>query len=326
VDSDASGAPAPTFDDVVRAADRIVGTAHRTPVLTSRTVDDLVGATVYFKCENLQRAGAFKFRGAYNAIASLPAAQRARGVAAYSSGNHAQAMALAARMLGTNAVIVMPRDAPPLKVAATRGYGADIIFYDRYTEDREAIGRQLAHERGCTLIPPFDHAAVIAGQGTAALELLQETGPLDALVTPVGGGGLLSGSCLAAAAKSPGCALYGVEPEAGDDARQSLQRGEIVTIPAPHSIADGAVTTHIGTLCFPILRRHVNAIVTVADPALRDAMRFIAERMKLVVEPTGCLPLAALLAGRLPVRGKRVGVILSGGNADLRLLAPDNAQ
>ena len=319
--SDAVGAAAPTFDDVVRAAARIGGVAHRTPVVTSRTVDEQLGATVFFKCENLQRAGAFKFRGAYNAIAALSADQRARGVAAFSSGNHAQAMALAARLLGSKAVIVMPTDAPATKVSATRGYGAEIVPYDRYTEDREAIGRRLADERGLALIPPFDHRDVIAGQGTAALEFIDEVGPLDAIITPIGGGGLLSGTCLAAASKSADCALFGVEPAAGDDARQSLQRGEIVTIPPPRSIADGAVTTHIGVLCFPILRAHVTAIATVGDDALRQTMRFIAERMKLVVEPTGCLPLAALLAGAIPVRGKRVGVILSGGNADLALLA-----
>ena len=320
--SDAAGAvAAPTFDDVARAAVRIRGVAHRTPIVTSRTVDERLGATVFFKCENLQRTGAFKFRGAYNAIAALATEQRERGVAAFSSGNHAQAMALAARLLGTKAVIVMPQDAPVAKVAATRGYGAEIVPYDRYREDREAIGRRLAAERGLALIPPFDHRDVIAGQGTAALELIDEVGPLDALVTPVGGGGLLSGTCLAAAARSPAGALFGVEPAAGDDARQSLQRGEIVTIAPPHSIADGAVTTHLGGLCFPILRAHVTAIATASDDALRQTMRFIAERMKLVVEPTGCLPLAALLAGAIPVRGKRVGVILSGGNADLGLLA-----
>ncbi len=289
--------------------------------MTSRTVDEQLGATVFFKCENLQRTGAFKFRGAFNAISALSAAQRARGVAAFSSGNHAQAMALAARLLGTKAVIVMPRDAPAMKVAATRGYGAEIVQYDRYTEDREAIGRKLASDRGLALVPPFDHCDVIAGQGTAALELLEEAGPLDVIVTPVGGGGLLSGTCLVAAATAPGCVLYGVEPAAGDDARQSLQRGKIVSIPAPHSIADGAVTTHIGELCFPLLRRHVREIVTAPDEALRRTMRFVAERMKVVVEPTGCLPLAALLAGAIPVRGKRVGVVFSGGNADLGLLA-----
>ena len=316
-----AGLAAPTYEDVVRAAQRLAGVAHRTPVLTSRTVNEALAADVYFKCENLQRAGAFKFRGAYNAIAALPADRRGRGVVAYSSGNHAQAVALAARLLATPAVIVMPRDAPAMKVAATRGYGAEIVLYDRYTEDREAIGRQLAQERGLALIPPFDHPDVIAGQGTAAAELLADTGALDVLVTPVGGGGLLSGSALAAQALAPQCVLYGVEPDGADDARQSLQRGEIVTIAPPRSIADGAVTTHIGTLCFPILRRHVRDIVTASDDQLRQTMRLLAERMKLVVEPTGCLPLAALMNGALDVRGQRVGIILSGGNADLGLLA-----
>jgi threonine dehydratase len=310
-----------TFDDVTAAAQRLAGHAHRTPVLRSRTADALLGAEVFFKCENLQRAGAFKFRGAFNALSRFDAAQRRAGVVAFSSGNHAQAVALAARMLGMPATILMPLDAPQAKVEATLGYGAEVIRFDRYREDREAIGRRLALERGLTLIPPYDHADVIAGQGTATLELIEEVGALDDLFVCLGGGGLLSGAALAARALAPNCRLHGVEPEAGDDARQSLARGEIVHIETPQTIADGAQTQHLGALTFAIIRRDVDDIVTATDAQLVQAMRFFAERMKLVVEPTGCLGFAGACHAGLPLAGRRVGVILSGGNVDLKRFA-----
>jgi threonine dehydratase len=315
----------PDFDSVRRAAERLAGVAHRTPVLRSATADALTGAQLFFKCENLQRMGAFKFRGAYNAISALDAPARRAGVLAFSSGNHAQAIALAAKLLGVQATIVMPADAPAAKLAATRGYGGEVVTYDRFTEDREAISKRLAAARGLTLIPPYDHAEVIAGQGTAALELIEDTGPLDALYVCLGGGGLLSGCLLAANALAPDCAVFGVEPEAGDDARQSLRAGRIVTIPVPRTLADGAMTTHLGALTFPIIRERVRDIVTVSDARLVEQMRFFAERMKLVVEPTGCLAAAAAFDAAADWRGKRVGVIVSGGNVDLanyaRLLA-----
>lgn len=311
----------PGFEDVLQAARRIEGIAHQTPVMTSRTANARTGAGLFFKCENLQRAGAFKFRGACNAIGALSPDQRARGVVAFSSGNHAQAMALASALAGVPATIVMPHDAPAMKVAATRGYGAEIVSYDRYTEDREVIGQRLASERGLTLIPPYDHPDVIAGQGTAALELFAETGPLDVLLVCLGGGGLLAGSALSARAKSPGCTVIGVEPEAGNDGQQSFRSGEIVHIPVPRSIADGALTQHLGHHTFAIIRELVSDIVTVPDTALIAAMKFFAERMKIVVEPTGCLAAAAAFEGVVPVKGKRVGVILSGGNVDLKSFA-----
>ncbi len=311
----------PTFEDVAQAARRLEGAAHKTPVLTSRTADARTGARLFFKAENLQRAGSFKFRGAYNAIAALDEAARRRGVVAFSSGNHAQAIALAGQLQGAPVVVVMPHDAPAMKVAATRGYGAEVVIYDRYKEDREAIGRALSAERGLALIPPFDHADVIAGQGTAALELIAETGPLDLILVCLGGGGLTSGTALAAHALSPGCRVIGVEPEAGDDARQSLARGEIVQIPVPQTIADGAQTTAIGRRTFAIMRERVADVVTVSDDQLVDTMRFMAERLKIVVEPTGCLAAAAALHGAVPVAGQRVGVILSGGNVDVAAFA-----
>ncbi|TXM73065.1 threo-3-hydroxy-L-aspartate ammonia-lyase [Methylobacterium sp. WL12] len=311
----------PTFADVARAAERIAGVAHRTPVLTSRTADERTGASLFFKAENLQRAGAFKFRGAYNAIAALDDDARARGVIAYSSGNHAQAIALASRILNVPATIVMPEDAPAMKVAATQGYGAEVVRYDRYTQDRVALGRTLAEARGLTLIPPYDHPDVIAGQGTLALELIEETGPLDMLVVCLGGGGMLSGCALVAAERAPGCLVVGVEPEAGDDGQQSFRAGRIVTIPVPRTIADGAQTTFLGSMTFPIIQERVADIVTVTDDELVATMRFFAERMKLVVEPTGCLAAAAVMHGRLDVRGKRVGVVISGGNIDLASFA-----
>jgi threo-3-hydroxy-L-aspartate ammonia-lyase len=307
----------PTYDDVSAAARRLQGHAHRTPVLRSATADLRLKAELFFKCENLQRMGAFKFRGAFNALSRFDQAQRRGGVITFSSGNHAQAIALSARLLGIPAVIVMPLDAPQAKMEATRGYGAQVITYDRYTQDREALTAALAKERGMALIPPYDHPDVIAGQGTAARELLQETRGLDALLVPLGGGGLLSGCALAARALSPECKVYGVEPEAGDDGRQSLRKGEIVHIPTPQTLADGAQTQHLGRFTFEVIRRDVDDIVTASDAQLVEAMRFFAERMKLVVEPTGCLAFAAACHAGLALQGKRVGVILSGGNVDL---------
>ncbi len=311
----------PTYEDVVAASARIAGHAHRTPVLTSRTANEELGAEVFFKCENMQRMGAFKFRGAYNALARFDAEQRRAGVVAFSSGNHAQAIALSARLMGIPATIVMPLDAPASKVAATKGYGAQVVMYDRYTQDREQIGRDLAAKHGLTLIPPYDHADVIAGQGTAAKELFEEVGQLDAFFVCLGGGGLLSGSALATRALSPGCKLYGVEPEAGNDGQQSFRSGSIVHIDTPKTIADGAQTQHLGNLTFPIIRRDVDDILTASDAELVDAMRFFASRMKLVVEPTGCLGFAAARAMKQELKGKRVGVLISGGNIDMERFA-----
>jgi threo-3-hydroxy-L-aspartate ammonia-lyase len=311
----------PTYDDVAAAARRLQGQAHRTPVLRSNTADRLLKAEVYFKCENLQRMGAFKFRGAFNSLSKFTPAQREAGVIAFSSGNHAQAIALSARLLGIPATILMPLDAPQAKVDATRGYGGEVILFDRYTQDREALTGQLAQERGMTLIPPFDHPDVLAGQGTAARELFEEVGPLDALFVPLGGGGLLSGSALATRALAPDCKLYGVEPEAGNDGQQSFRKGEIVNIATPQTLADGAQTQHLGQFTFAIIRRDVDDIFTATDAQLVEAMRFFAERMKMVVEPTGCLGFAAACHAGLPLEGKRVGVILSGGNVDLKRYA-----
>ena len=308
----------PTYADVEAAAAVVEGVAHRTPVLRSRRLDELAGCQVHLKAEHLQRVGAFKFRGAFTALSALDAAQRRGGVLAWSSGNHAQAVALAARELGIPATIVMPHDAPELKVAATLGYGAEVVRYDRYAEDREAVGTALAQERGMTVVPPYDHPHVIAGQGTVVRELLQETGPLDVVVTPLGGGGLLSGSILSAAALAPAARVYGVEPEAGDDARRSLQEGRIVHIETPRTIADGAQTLHLGELTFPIIRDGVTEVVTATDAELVQAMRLVASTLKQVVEPTGVLGLAAVLSGAVPdTAGARVGVVLSGGNVDL---------
>ncbi|WP_395055450.1 threo-3-hydroxy-L-aspartate ammonia-lyase [Polaromonas sp.] len=307
----------PTYDDVVAAAARIENHAHRTPVLRSATADTRWGAQFFFKCENFQRMGAFKFRGAFNALSKFDAAQRRAGAIAFSSGNHAQAVALSARLLAMPALIVMPQDAPAAKLAATRGYGAEVVLYDRFTEDREALTQRLAAERGMTLIPPYDHPDVIAGQGTAAKELIEETGPLDRLYVCLGGGGLTSGSALAARALSPACQVFGVEPEAGNDGQQSLRAGHIVQIPVPQTIADGAQTQHLGAYTFGIIRRDVTDILTVSDAQLVEAMRFFAERMKMVVEPTGCLAFAGACADAAAIRGMRVGVIISGGNVDL---------
>ncbi|HSH88526.1 MAG TPA: threo-3-hydroxy-L-aspartate ammonia-lyase [Ramlibacter sp.] len=307
----------PQYQDVADAAQRLKGHAHRTPVLRSTTIDRLLGCELYFKCENFQRMGAFKFRGAYNALSQFSAGQRKGGVLAFSSGNHAQAIALSARLLEMPAAILMPTDAPQSKIEATRGYGAEVILFDRYKEDREALASRLAKERGMTLIPPYDHPHVMAGQGTAVMELLEEVGELDVLFVPLGGGGLLSGSLLAAHEMSPRCKVYGVEPEAGNDGQQSLARGEIVHIETPRTLADGAQTQHLGQYTFEVIRRHVAGILTATDEQLVEAMRFFAERMKMVVEPTGCLGFAAARHGGVDLKGKRVGVLISGGNVDI---------
>lgn len=309
--------PVPTFTDVVGAARRLAGVAHRTPVLTSRALDELAGARLFLKCENFQRGGAFKFRGAYSALSWLPAAERAAGVLAYSSGNHAQAVALAAGRLGIAATIVMPTDAPASKVEATRGYGAEIVSYDRYEVDREELAGRIAAERGLTVVPPYDHPDVVAGQGTATLELIEDVGELDALFVCLGGGGLLAGATLATRAQSPRARIHGVEPAAGDDGLRSLREGRIVHIDVPRTIADGAQTQHLGRYPFEIIRKDVDEILTVTDDELVACMRFLASRMKIVVEPTGCLALAGALARRESIAGQRVGVIVSGGNIDL---------
>ena len=309
------------FSEVEKAAARIEGVAHRTPVLTSTTANRLARAQLFFKCENFQRSGAFKFRGAYNALSKFTEDQRRAGVLTYSSGNHAQAIALSASLLGMAASIIMPHDAPALKVAATKGYGAEVIVYDRYKQNREEIGRQLAQQRGMTLIPPYDHPDVICGQGTAAMELFADTGPLDVLLVCLGGGGLLAGSALAAAAMSPDCRIIGVEPEAGNDGQQSLRSGAVVHIAVPDTIADGAMVTHLGAHNFEVIRREVDDIVTVSDEQLVATMRFFAERMKMIVEPTGCLAAAAALQGVVAAEGKKVGILVSGGNVDLARFA-----
>lgn len=307
----------PTFDDVLAAAERLNGVAHRTPVLTSSFVNAELDAQVFFKCENFQRMGAFKFRGAYNALAKLGADKLKSGVVTFSSGNHGQAVALSARLLGIPATVVMPNDAPTMKVAATRGYGADVVLYDRYKDDREAISRGIVANTGAVAVHPYDHEDVIAGQGTAAKELIDEVGPLDALFVPLGGGGLLAGTALAARALSPDCAVYGVEPLAGNDGQQSFRAGRLITIDAPQTIADGAQTKYLGELNFPIIQRNVRDIHTATDNQLLDCMRIFASRMKLVVEPTGCLGFAAAREAKASLKGQRVGVIVSGGNVDL---------
>ena len=301
---------------MLAAAERLRGVAHRTPVVTSRTLDARTGARAFLKCENLQRMGAFKFRGAYNRLAQLDEATRARGVVAFSSGNHAQGVALAAQLLGIRATIVMPRDAPEAKLAATRGYGAEVILYDRKTMNRGAIAAEVAAERGATLIPPYDDIAIVAGQGTAALELLEDVPDLDVLLVCTGGGGLLAGCALAAAGMRPGLRVYGVEPEAGDDFARSFALGERVEIPVPDTIADGQQTTSPGEITFPIVKRLCAGILTVSDDDLREAMRFAFERLKLVMEPSGASALAALLSGKLDAAERRVGIIVSGGNVD----------
>jgi len=312
-----------TFPDVAAAAQRIKGHAHRTPVLTSRSVNERTGASVFFKCENFQRMGAFKFRGAYNALSQLPVESRQRGVLAYSSGNHAQAVALAGRELGIPAVIVMPQDAPAVKIGATRGYGAEVVLYDRHTQDREAFAAALAAERGLPVIPPFDHPHIVAGQGTAAMELIEDNGPLDYLFVPCGGGGLISGSAIAANHLSPGCKVIGIEPEAGDDATRSFRTKTLQSCHNPDTIADGARTHALGKITFPLVMAHVYDMDTVDDTELLAATIYLWERLKTVVEPTGALGAAGVFkraAAGGALRGRRVGVILSGGNADFQAL------
>lgn len=306
-----------SFSDIEAAHERIKHVAHRTPVFTSATANAMTGAELFFKCENYQRMGAFKFRGGYNALAQFTPAERERGVIAFSSGNHAQAVALSARLLKIPATIIMPKDAPAAKVAATKGYGAEVVYYDRYKEDRNVVSRRYVEEFGLVLVPPYDNPRVMAGQGTAAKELFEEVGPLDILLAPLGGGGLLSGCAVAAKAFCPNCNVYGVEPEAGNDGQRSFRSGEIVTIETPKTIADGAQTQYLGTLTFPVIQECCTDILTATDEELVSAMKFFAERMKMVVEPTGCLGAAAVFNKKIHVAGKRVGIVISGGNADL---------
>jgi threo-3-hydroxy-L-aspartate ammonia-lyase len=315
--SQAQADPGVSYPEVVAAAERLAGIAHRTPVLTSRTADAQTGARVFFKCENLQRAGAFKFRGAFNAVARLSPEQRQAGVIAYSSGNHAQAIALAGRLLGAPVTVVMPASAPAVKLAATRGYGAEVVTYDPDAASREEIGGRLARERGLALVPPYDHPDVVAGQGTTAKELHEDAGPLDLLLVPCGGGGLLSGCALATRALAPECRVVGVEPATADDATRSFRTRTLQTVRNPPTIADGARTPSLGGITFPIVLRDVQDMVTVPDDALVRAMEFLWGRLKLVVEPTGALAAAALLEGVVRAPGARIGVVLSGGNVDL---------
>jgi threonine dehydratase len=310
-----------TIDDVRAAARRLGNRIHRTPVISSQSFDDASGFTVFFKCENLQRAGAFKIRGALNKLLTLSAAERARGVVAFSSGNHAQGVALAARMLGTTAVVCMPKDAPALKVEATRNYGAQIVVYDRHTQDREQVAREIMERTGRMLVPPYDDPAIMAGQGTAALELLEDVPSLDALLTPVGGGGLMAGCATAARALFPGLQIFGVETETANDTYLSFRRGERVTIPPPPTIADGIRLTTPGALTFPVLKALLTDMLLVSDDEVRAAVRFLALRARIVVEPTGAVPAAAVLSKRLPLGpGARVGVVLSGGNIEPSML------
>ncbi|MEQ5393096.1 threo-3-hydroxy-L-aspartate ammonia-lyase [Proteus sp. fly-1013] len=309
--------PTPTYKDVAQAHQRILPYLNKTPVLTSRTINELTGAQFYFKCENFQRMGAFKFRGAMNALSQFNDQQRKNGVVTFSSGNHAQAIALSAKLLGIPATIIMPEDAPKAKMDATKGYGGRVITYNRYTEDREKIGQQLAQKEGLTLIPPYDHPHIIAGQGTAAKELFDEIGELDMLFVPLGGGGLLSGSLLSTKALSPDCKIFGVEPLAGNDGQQSLRKGEIIHIDTPKTIADGAQTQHLGNYTFEIIRNNVDDILTATDEELISAMQFYAQRMKMIVEPTGCLSLAAARQFGDKLKGKKIGIIISGGNVDI---------
>ncbi|WP_368869138.1 threo-3-hydroxy-L-aspartate ammonia-lyase [Proteus terrae] len=307
----------PSYKDVAEAHQRILPYLNKTPVLTSRTINELTGAQFYFKCENFQRMGAFKFRGAMNALSQFNDQQRKNGVVTFSSGNHAQAIALSAKLLGIPATIIMPEDAPKAKMEATKGYGGRVITYNRYTEDREDIGQQLAQKESLTLIPPYDHPHIIAGQGTAAKELFDEVGELDMLFVPLGGGGLLSGSLLSTKALSPQCKIYGVEPLAGNDGQQSLRKGKIIHIDTPKTIADGAQTQHLGNYTFEIIRNNVDDILTATDEELISAMQFYAQRMKIIVEPTGCLSLAVARQFGDKLKGKKIGIIISGGNVDI---------
>jgi threo-3-hydroxy-L-aspartate ammonia-lyase len=310
------------FNDIQSAAERLYRIAHRTPIATSRTLNSLVGAEVYCKCENLQRAGAFKFRGAYNAVSQLDAGQKQHGVVSFSSGNHAQALALVGKLLHAPTVIVMPNDAPAVKLAATRGYGAEVVLYDRVEQKREVIARQLGEERGLTLIPPFEHPYIIAGQGTAALELLTDVPDLDVLIVPIGGGGLISGCSIAAHALKPDIRIFGVEPDTANDTFLSLQKDEIVSTPQSHSIMDGLLPTAPGEMTFSIMREHLESVALVTDDEAAETVRFLLLRMKLLVEPSGAAPIAALMAGRIPnAQGQRIGVVLSGGNIDAGKLA-----
>ncbi len=317
------------YQDIVAAHERIVTYIHATPVLRSKTLDRLTSTEIYLKAESFQRMGAFKFRGACNALLQFSAEQKQRGVVTFSSGNHAQAIALAAHELGMRSVIVMPHDAPQIKIAATRSYGGEVVLYDRYTEDREAIGRALAEQQGLTLIPPYDHPHVMAGQGTAAKELFEEVGKLDVLLVPLGGGGLLSGCATVAKHLNPACQVIGIEPEAGNDGQRSLASGSIVHIDTPKTIADGAQTQHLGNYTFPVIQAHVDGIETVSDLELIEAMRFAAGRMKIVLEPTACLGLALAMRPLMPFKGKKVGIMLSGGNVDMmrfcELMSQDRA-
>jgi len=309
------------FADIENAASTLAGQAHRTPVLTSRALDRHVSARLFFKCENLQRAGAFKFRGAFNAMSRLTDHQRRNGVLAYSSGNHAQAVALAGRELGIPTTIIMPSDAPQMKIAATRGYGGEVILYDRETHSREDLAAQMSSERGLTLVPPFDNQSIVAGQGTGARELIEDVGTRDSLLVPCGGGGLLSGCAIAAAAMSPGCKTVGVEPAAGDDGVRSFKSGTLQSVKNPDTIADGARTSSLGQITFPLIRRYVHDMVTATDDQLIATMALLAERLKLVVEPTGALGAAAALQAIVPIEGQRVGIVISGGNVELARFA-----
>ena len=314
--------PIITLADIQSAARRLAAIAHRTPIATSHTLDEMIGAQLFCKCENLQRAGAFKFRGAFNAISQLSDEQRQRGVVSFSSGNHAQAVALVGRLLHTPTVIVMPHDAPVIKLAATRGYGAEVILYDRVEQKREVVAKHIAEERGLTLVPPFDHPHIIAGQGTAALELLTDVPDLDVLIVPIGGGGLISGCSIAAHAMKPDVRIFGVEPDTANDTFLSLQQSEIVATEQSHSIADGLLPTAPGQITFPIMQQHLEAVALVTEDELAEAVRFMLMRMKLLVEPSGAAPIAALMAGQIPnARGKKIGVVLSGGNVDPAKLA-----
>jgi len=311
----------PTFEDVKVAAKRLQGVAHRTPVLTSNFLDHLTGNRLFIKCENFQRAGAFKFRGAYNTLAQLTPEQRRYGVVSFSSGNHAQGVALAAKLLGISAKIVMPHDAPAAKLAATRGYGAEVILYNRYEEDRAAIARAIQEKEQRVLIPPFEHPHIIAGQGTCALELYEQVGPLDILLAPIGGGGLIAGNCIAAHQLSPATEIYGVEAEVANDTFLSLKKGERVSIPVPPTIADGMQVTSPGEMTFEIMREHLAGVLLVSEDEIKNAVRMVLERMKILIEPTGAVPVAAALKNELSWRGKRIGIIVSGGNVDMGKLA-----
>lgn len=318
VDTPTGALKPPTYADVERAARTLEGVAHRTPVLTSQSLNKSLGADIFFKCESFQRTGAFKFRGAYNALSNLSAAHKKAGVVAYSSGNHAQAIALSGQLLGISTTIVMPHDAPSAKRAATEGYGAQVVLYDRYTEKRDEIAARLAEQHGYAVIPPFNHPDVIAGQGTAGKELFEQVGELDAFLVCMGGGGLVSGCSLAASVLSPACDMYGVEPEAGNDGQMSFRSGKIVKIDPPRSLADGAVTTAVGDLTFAIMQKSLKDVLTVSDQALVETMQWFSQRMKLVVEPTGCLAAAAVMQGGFAIKpGMRVGVLVSGGNVDV---------